>query len=374
VEGQGLIVDWSEVADPGLGIVVGITDMASANGKFVVIGDRTEEYLPAAWNSVDGAHWQLADFPAAADASFELYALTAGGPGFVATGFDYDASVGVAYTSPDGQTWMRVDDPDFADQSLYWIATAAGVLVAVSEEGGVLTSTDGVAWQLSTGSGAAEMASGFLTLTSDGTTLWGFSVGGDPTNPEGQPIEVWRSADAVTWSMVASIAGSESSDQAWAAVGPAGLVLVASTFQNDVPSWMAWHSVDGVTWDPAVHSPSDVTDVIADDAGFVAVGHYNLTGGCALDETEDVGVTWTSVDGSTWREMASDGWQGREVTSVARIGRTLAGVGLDWIKLYDGTDSGMAWTATLPASATDNAPLPAPTPAPTPPTGCDGPE
>lgn len=347
--------------------------MASANGHFVVIGNRTEEYLPAVWKSDDGAHWQLADFPDAANSSIELYALAAGGPGFVATGFDYDASTGIAYTSTDGQTWSRVDDPDFADQSLYWINAVGGTLVALSDEGRVLSSTDGVSWQVSSDPGAADVASGILTLTSDGTTLWAFSVAGDPTNPDGEPLNVWRSGDGATWSMVGTIAGSESADQAWAAIGPAGLVVVANTFQNDVPSWMAWHSADGATWEPAVHSPSDVTDVIADDAGFIAVGHYNLTGGCTIDETEDIGVTWTSVDGSTWREMPQDGWQGREVTSLARIDRTLAGVGLDWVKFYDGADSGMAWTATLPPTATDNAPPPAPTPAPTPPVGC-GPE
>lgn len=103
------------------------------------------------------------------------------------------------------------------------------------------------------------------------------------------------------------------------------------------------------------------------------MGHYNTGGGCVIVETDDVGVTWTSVDGLLWREMPEEGWKAREVQVVSQNGGTLIGLGVDYKRFDTDKNSGLAWTFGLPSSASDQGSPPPPTPEPTPDEGCGGP-
>jgi hypothetical protein len=363
---SGLIVDWKEASDPGFGYIYDFTALASANGLLVAVGEDGEEFDPVIWTSSDGRHWQTADFADAHDGA-QVNDVVAGGPGFVAVGGQYmdDAFSGVVWVSSDGQSWQRVDADAFVGQGLDRVASVGGNLVAFSTQGGgVVTSSDGMSWTTSSDPGAIAVANGLLGLASDGSTLWAFTGSGK--------IDVWRTTDGLTWTQTTTIPGSQGTEQAAAGVGSNGMVLVALSYHHDSPVWTTWFSTDGVAWQTANQSPTDITDILADPAGFVAVGHYNTGAGCALDETDDVGVTWTSVDGITWRQMPEKGWHAREVQVVTSVDRTLIGLGADYNVYYDSGDSGLEWTAQLPDLVDDQAPPPSPTPQATPAQGCGG--
>ncbi|MEO6349635.1 MAG: hypothetical protein ABIP53_03200 [Candidatus Limnocylindrales bacterium] len=371
IPGQGLAVNWSEATSPGLGVVQNVTDAAYSNGRMVVIGDATEDYLPGVWSSTDGRTWQAANFPDAQSADLQMTALTAGAFGFVAFAADYDNGTAVAYVSADGQTWQRSDDLDFAEENVYTLGSVGPTVVAASDGGILLTSTDGVNWTTGTDTNSYVIAAGLLDFASYNGALYAFAI--DFNAPEDQqPITVWSTTDGVAWSRLGILAGSEGVLDAWATAGPKGIVVLSDVDIGDFFGWRAWQSVDGVNWQNAANTPTEITDLIADQSGFVAVGSYNLAGGCAIDETENVGTTWTSVDGLKWRQLSDEGWVARQVQALGLIGRTLVGVGLDWNLIYSDPvgDSGRAWTADLPESATDDAPAPQPTPEPTPLVDC----
>jgi hypothetical protein len=372
---QGLVVDWHQVPDPGLGVVIGVTGAASANGRLVVIGDSTEDFVPAIWWSDNGNTWQLAQWPDSGNSALALTGVTAGGPGFVAVGSDYeseDAINAVTYTSTDGVSWQRGDDPDLAGQSAFLIGAAGTNVVAFADSGAVFKSSDGLSWDPVLDASAVEVGDGLLDVAGYNGSLWAFSTAPGATEEESGPLDVWRTDDGISWTRLGTVPDSLGALDARTAVGPKGLVLVADIDNADSFAWHGWQSADGANWQPATNTPAEITDVLSDETGFIAVGYYNLAGGCAVDETENVGVTWTSVDGLTWRQMSQEGWVGREVDVLGLIGRTLVGVGIDWNLLYaeEGGNSGLVWTADLPASAQDDLPPPSPAPEPTAPPDC----
>lgn len=343
------------------------TGTAAADGRIVAVG--WAEDSAGIWTSADGRKWERAVFHGASSLTL-LAAVVAGGPGFVAVGWEYPT--GFVAISADGQTWERVDDAMFADQDLNRIGAVDGRLVVFSggDGAGVFTSSDGRVWQQSDDTTAQDVADGLVALTGDGSTLWAFSRDGNEPRQNRQLIEVWRSNDGMTWTQVGQIEGSGGTQLARAASGESGVVLVANVNQRGTYPWLTWYSADGVTWQAAGNSPTNIDDVLAGQAGFVAVGHYNTGQGCALIETDDVGVTWTSVDGLTWRQMPEQGWNGREVQVMARNGRTLIGLGMDWNRFYNDESGGAVWTTALPGAAVDDAPPPGPTVEPTPGPGC----
>jgi hypothetical protein len=367
---DGLIVDWQE-QPAGLGAVLGVTAAASANGRVVIIGDATEDFLPAIWTSADGTTWQLGDFPDAASNTMGLTGLTAGGPGFVAFGYDYDSDAAISYASTDGVSWQRGDDADLDGQSIYLVGAAGSNVVAFADSGSVFTSTDGLTWTPALDASASDVGDGLLDVASYGGALWAFSTSTAPSEVLA-PLDVWRTDDGVAWARLGTVQDSGGALDARAAAGPNGLVVLAEIDRENTFAWMGWQSTDGTTWQAAINSPTEITDILADDLGYIAVGHQIGAGGCAVDETENIGVTWTSLDGLVWRQMPNEGWLGREVEVLGVTGRTLVGVGIDWNQLYSEVvgESGLVWTSALPSEAHDDAPPPEPTPVPTPPGDC----
>ena len=367
-QSNGLIVNWKTVDNPGLGVVYGFDGLASAGGTMVAIGEAGQDLTTGVWSSTDGRTWSAADFPDAAASSVGLSAVAAAGPGFVIVGQDFTTSAGLVYLSADGHSWTRIDSDVLAGESLTWVGGINGAVVAFSDDNHAFTSTDGQTWQAASDPSAADVANGLMVLKGDGTALW--AVRNNTDQSKAGQLEVWRSTDAATWSQVASLDGSAGAMQAWVASGPAGVVVIANTYRHNTPGWPTWSSVDGTNWQAASHDPSNITDVISTAAGFVAVGHYNTVGGCAIDETNDVGVTWSSIDGIQWRQMPEKGWKAREIQVLAQNGTDLVGLGVDFKVYFDNGDSGIQWVFPLPIPAEDQAPPPSPTPAPTPLQGC----
>jgi hypothetical protein len=367
-QNNGLIVNWKTVDNPGLGVVYGFDGIATAGGTMVAIGEAGENLTTAVWSSTDGRTWTAADFPDAATSSVGLAAVAAAGPGFVIVGQDFTTSAGLVYLSADGHAWTRVDSDVLAGESPTWVGGVNGAVVAFSDDHHAFTSSDGQTWQAASDPSAATVADGLMALTQDGAALWAVRINTDQSKA-GQ-LEVWRSTDATTWSQVAALDGSAGATEAWVASGPAGVVVIANTYRHNTPGWLTWSSPDGTTWQTANNDPTNITDVVSTAAGFVAVGHYNTVGGCAIDETNDVGVTWSSVDGVQWRQMPVKGWKAREIQFLAQDGTDLVGLGVDFNVYFDNGDSGIEWVFPLPIPAEDLAPSPSPTPSPTPIQGC----
>ena len=103
-----------------------LVSIAASNGVLVAVGFGT----PLVSN--DGLTWRKVVLPGAGGTQ---YAVTAGGPGFVAVG---SRSLGamranaIVWTSTDGSAWTQVPDhPDFALAEMHGVAAADGRIVAV---------------------------------------------------------------------------------------------------------------------------------------------------------------------------------------------------------------------------------------------------
>ena len=115
---------------------------------------------------------------------------------------------------------------------------------------------------------------------------------------------------------------------------------------------MAWRSADGRAWSKALPGPDVAFDLIADDAGFVAVGYVgSLPGETCGDQRPFAGHTWTSADGRVWQRMpVRKEFRSAAVTRLVVVDRTLVGYGH---RLSGSTDKMPVgrWTAPLPEVA-----------------------
>jgi hypothetical protein len=360
-----LVVDWRQLADVGLSDMSDLTASAAANNRFVVLGDD-QDYNSALWTSRNGHTWTRADLGVADPSHLILRDVTATNSGFIAVGESFNASVntGVAYFSTDGQTWQQLSDAALLGWTYEKIASIGNTTVALVSDSSFDTGpnyrfavgTPGAgAWHLS--NDTFDVANGTLELTSDGTSFWAFRR--DPSINRA-PLEVWRSANGDQWDSLRSLPASDGTDAVTAAHGPRGWVVLADAYLRNKSVPMGWSSQDGTTWTQSQQPPFYVTDVFADDAGFIAVGNYDPSGGgCVEDPYALVGLTWTTSDGSRWRRMPEDGWLARYVVLLRRFGRTLIGIGMDWT---GDIGQGAVWLADLPRASADDGSTPPATP------------
>lgn len=365
-----LIVAWARAAgDPGFGAVGEMRASATLGGRFVVVGYR------AIWFSDDGLHWKRADVEDG-ETGNNIHDVTVGGPGFVAVGDDNTSAI--VWTSTDGKCWDRVVDPEFSPGRMWHVGATDVGLVAFGDSfdggrprGAIWTSNDGRNWERPTSSTDLEVSKGVRELVGAGGALTAFVrdlFSADAT----RPIEVWRTRGSAAWAKVGELPGSQGADLRQAAQGPRGWVAtgVKGTM---VEEGVAWTSADGITWELAPSAPGPVSALLADQAGFLAVGARSTATGCISVGFEFVGQTWTSSDGRVWREMVpKDEWVSEGISQLLRRDQTVFGVGVSW----EGSATeafrtkGVVWTATLPARSVDTRPSPAPTPRVTPAPGC----
>jgi hypothetical protein len=227
-----------------------------------------------------------ADLPTTPDAwsrhqvgEMRIGGITAGGPGLVAVGWDERGAA--AWTSSDGETWDRVPQEELGPGTINDVTAAGPSLVAVG-------TTDN------------ELA------RIQGTQSEGPSHG-----------VVWTSEDGRTWTRIPDdpvIRGAAFGPSDITTGGP-GVVAVGA--QN-----AAWFSFDGIAWEPASVPPvpEDVypgddgrhpqvymTDVASSGNRLLALGTALLKGGGPPPEYETwVPTMWTSVDGTSWRDMPVD--------------------------------------------------------------------
>ncbi len=361
---DGLLVDWQEQSSD-LGGMNEFWASAAVPSRFVAVGN-SDNAGAGIWTSTDGLHWRPANVPDAAGyTSITLTDVTAGGPGAaaVADGRQGAQEVGVVYVASDGRDWTLAESPDFAGWQFMRIGSTASSLVVFGSawpHGAIFASTDGINWQQATGSDTDGIAAGLLTLERHGSQLWAFSedLSGGPGS-QGK-TQVWTTNDGLAWQLAGALPGSLGVTHLSVAAGPLGWVAVGANSTD----WLAWRSSDGLSWSRVQPAPWGRLDAtIGDQAGFVAVGWYSTRrDGCVLGDNSTKGVTWTSSDGSVWREMADNGWKAKQVDLLRRDGRTLFGLGLDYTT--NGQGPGAVWTALLPGSSQDINPPPAYPPPP----------
>ena len=182
--------------------------------------------------------------------------------------------------SADGFTWQATFNPlgnastAFSD-CLHDVAWNGTRFVAVG--GGIVYSADGITWKV-----ALEAPEGHRWLRG---VAWNGSrfvaVGHDhPT----QTVEIWHSADGITWtrspfSATGSLSGVASNGTRFVAIGGGAI----------------WYSADGITWTRAVGGPRGGLALAWGGNKFVAEGG---------DEV------WHSADGITWKRVATSPQQG----------------------------------------------------------------
>jgi hypothetical protein len=211
----------------------GMTGVASAQGLAVAVGlalpdPNVEEWIGAAWTSTDPTEWKPVEDGGAVSPR-ALFAVRAGGPGFVAVGGIGGA---VVASSPDGQRWSIADlGADAPQTELRSLAVGPGgrMLAVGSLAGTMLSSPDGTAWTWLRCANAERRPSfraigagpaGFIAAGSD-------SVGS----------VLWRSDDGATWESISDLPMAEGSSITAVAVGTGLAVLAGTNMDGSAAMW-----------------------------------------------------------------------------------------------------------------------------------------
>ena len=310
--------------------------------------------------------------------------VTAGGPGFVAVGFDGEKRA-VVSLSTDGRAWSAVDSASFTNAVMIGVTRIGARLVAfgrdvTSEErvhAAVWTSPDGGSWRRAAESPAFE-DSQLIAAVPGGPGI--VAVGGLPHR---DTAAMWVSPDGEAWERVATFEQSF----IWSvAVGGPGFVAVGWRRTDPHIRAAVWTSPDGRTWTAASPLPQDegvqLRGVAAVRGTLVAVGDhaegafvYTSRDGVAWERTAmfpstsliavapagdgvvAVGVrsltataaALTSIDGRTWTGIEDDAFANAYLTAVAADAHRVVAVGATQHRI-EGTGSfrqaAAAWSAT----------------------------
>ena len=266
---------WTGVPQPPEITTAAMADVTTDGQRLVAVGrgDTTnvEHHVAAAWISEDGAAWRhVADSPELDGG--QMIDVIATENGFVAVGGIIAADAAAVWTSPDGEVWQRAgaDAPDFEHASMWAVSEGGPGYVAVGwrrnpePDLAVWTSGDGDDWTLTPELPGAAGFQGRAIAGIDGElVIVGDLVGGGEA-------AVWRSADGTTWERVASDTFAEAS-MTDTVVSDGGLVAVGSHLDDAA----VWTSADGSSWrlaESEVFADAFLSRAIATPDGVLAVG------------------------------------------------------------------------------------------------------
>jgi len=273
-----------------------------------------DDYDAVVFTSPDGTTWSRVPDPVGVfgGAGWQgMHAVTAGGPGWVAVGYDdsgedWNAAV---WTSPDGVTWARVphDESLFGglnDQEIFGIIAAGPGLVAVGagdEAPAAWVSADGLAWEKvandrffsdpdfdNADKVMRAVAAGPMGLVAVGYVEW-YSEATDTTDAD---AAVWVSQDGLAWTLVSEDAdvfgGTDDQKMVAVAAGGPGLVAVGWDRSPGDADAAVWTSSDGTTWTPVV-----------DDEMFGGAGDQEMYG-VAMGASRLVAVGRDGANAAVW--------------------------------------------------------------------------
>jgi hypothetical protein len=349
---------WMRVADDGsLGGPddQGMVDVAVGDPGLVAVGYDYSggDGDAAVWASGDGSAWaRLAHdevvFGGGGDQ--EMNAVVAGGPGFVAVGWEtLEESDAAVWTSPDGLAWTRLPHDEavfggYCHQFMKDVVVAGPGLVAVGgdcshgdRDAAVWVSANGLAWSrvahdAAVFGGGDEQGMESVALGPAGLVAVGYDYSGGDWD-----AAVWVSADGLTWSRVAhdeAVFGGADNQEMWSvAASPAGVVAVGYDDSGGDRDAAVWVSADGLTWSRVAHDATvfggadgqEMASVVITAAGPVAVGDDEAGGNW------DAAV-WVSADGLAWSRVPHNrrvfGGAGNQSMWAATVaGSTVVAVG-----------------------------------------------
>jgi hypothetical protein len=347
---EPLVIDWTRQQTSGLDPTDSIEDVVAANGTLVLAAGirREDTFKNGLWHSSDGRAWKAASQEADVDIVRDL---AVGGPGFVAVGAAGN-DVGV-WLSTDGDTWERIQDDSLKNGVAQMVLVTDSGLIAFGSRSDdydqqmIWTSEDGRVWLAATNETGRQVAAGLRAATDyDGRAVAFVQP------QENGPITVWETTGRADWTQAGELPDSAEAAVSAAAGGPRGWVAVGTA--NETGAAVAWASDDGRTWRTTGTGPDTASDLVADDAGFVAVGYVgSLPGETCGDQRPFEMKTWTSVDGDarTLQPATDEGLA--SVLQAVVVDRTLLGMGIDWTtgEVMDGSGAPTAWTAPLPPIA-----------------------
>lgn len=286
-----------------------LTSIAYGNGRFVVtapfLDAASREEIGSIWTSTDGFNW-TALLTTSLEAINLNHATFAGGLWLALS------TNGVVLTSADGLSWSRQNTP--VSSSLTGAAYGSGLYVVVGLGGKILTSADGMRWTerasgvasdlravtFSGGTFVAVGAGGVILTSADGQA-WTRRVSGvasalsAATFAQGSFIvagdsgAVLVSADGSTWSYVNL--GGRTSGLLAAAAGDGEALIVGR--EGEVYS-----ATNPTAWQRRSSGSADSRNAVIQAAGkFVAVGAANDTRVTGSPAVVPVSV---SVDGVRW--------------------------------------------------------------------------
>ena len=245
--------------------------MAYLNGHFYNVFNR--KHGSVLWESDDGTAWrQIANETrfngkAKTDCAFVAAITEDGNGGLVAVGGTDGTCTGgnaAIWQSDDGVTWRRATIQPSLAGTLWYVAYAAGNLVAIGVDGQELYSADhGKTWR----TGSLNGRGGLLALAA-----WhdGF-IAGDGGHD-------WSSNDGRTW----------------VALGPApqGAVAVGGVMVG-ASDGLYW-SPDGATWSASTGAP------------FQQLQHWAIgSDGRVAIAVKELDEMWITTDGKTWRNTGA---------------------------------------------------------------------
>jgi hypothetical protein len=341
-------LDPADEAIPG-----GMGRVVEGGPGFVAVGADGSggDFDAAVWTSVDGYVWERVAHDEAVfggPGDQVMQGLAAGGPGFVAAGFDTDRGV-VVWTSTDGLVWTRIVDLGglFAQD----VAVGDDILVVVGMDEGadgsqiaaVWTSPDGLAWTRVPHDEDVFGGDGNQAVNAVAHGVSGFVAVGyefEQASPDFDAA-VWVSPDGGSWSRVPHdeevFGGDGWQGMETVHAGPSGLVALgygdSGDDSDDGYDVAVWTSIDGTDW---VRVPHDedvlggageqvVRDVAAGEVGLVAVGRDAASG-------DDDAAIWISTDGAAWTQLNDETFGGsgdQEMRGVTVLADRIIAVGTD---------------------------------------------
>lgn len=282
---------WSvrDLVEPGA-----LVDVVAGGPGVVSVGYRSweEPTVATAWTSVDGVTWSRVPAPGGFVRG-RMNAVALGPAGFVGVGrpggegYVTGASI---WVSRDGLAWSVVEDPPgVGNRDLTSVIAWADRYYAGGNINGgwagVLTSVDGLGWEVAWAAPVPAEAKGLLA-GSEVTALGAFSGGIVAAVDERPGTSIRLSADGATWRTL----GPPESDafvRAFAAWGD-GLLAVGRDARSRGAIWL---SDDELEWRRVADlGEGEATDV-AVSGGRALVASYSVDGTPAL---------LTSTDGESW--------------------------------------------------------------------------
>ncbi|HWH23827.1 MAG TPA: hypothetical protein VNW68_02920 [Candidatus Limnocylindria bacterium] len=344
---------WEYIgADFPLGAAIEISALVATDSGFVAVGyeplDGEDVFglrQGIVWRSADGRSWQrsapadLLHVTPLAMASFEGQLYIGGTlsscPLLSDVGCDEPPEAGNAvWRSVDGASWQRLDVPETLGQGLIdGMVVGAGQLAIHGGEGDAFTATvwltsDGLAWAEQRQLGGPEPIS---VLHGDAAGFVAFGTRYDE-GLDAVEVVASRSADGMPFEPASVPAGIDATVEGVAFDGRRYVAVGHGGDEHDgtlVPITLI--SLDGRDWRLAEVGPemagAGLRRIAAVPDGLIAIGFYPESG----DSIRDLGYTWFSDDGESWRPIGPlAGAEYSQLSGVAHDGRTIVVTAVDF--------------------------------------------